>query len=68
MREMGSKERFFKTLRLGKGAGWPAKGNNEEEQKIMERVLEVLYIKNFIHFEMSCKYLLVVYHLSFDYP
>ena len=33
MREMGSKERFFKTLRLGKGADWPAKGNNEGRPK-----------------------------------
>lgn len=38
VREMGSKERFFKTLSdWGKGAGWPAKGIMRKS-KIMERL------------------------------
>lgn len=41
--ERNGVKRKVKTLRLGKGAGWPAKGNNEEEQKIMERVLSFIY-------------------------
>ena len=36
-----------------------------EEQKIMERVLEFYILGILSHFEMSCKYLLMVYHFIF---
>ena len=31
--KQGQKKGFLKTLRLGKGVGWPAKGNNEGSAK-----------------------------------